>query len=433
MTGPFDTIFAPITAPGRAAIAVVRLSGPEALAIARQVFDGIPARPESHRAYFGNFGTGDDGLCLYFAEGRGYTGDESVEFMIHGSAASLRMLLQALEKTGARRAEPGEFSRRAFLNGRLDLTQAEAVRDTVDAETTGQFQAASRVRRGELHARVATICDPIKDVLVAIEASTDFSEEIGPFDMASALQKLDAAERELTDLGSTAQLGRLSRAGAVIALVGPPNAGKSSLLNALVGHDRALVTPIAGTTRDTIEEVVDIHGLACRLIDTAGLRETSDLVEGLGIDRSREAAQSADLTLFIVDSTAGVSATDQVEFDRIVGPKLLVNNKGDLSGLAGAVSATTGSGLRALKKTIHERILGTAVVGELAINARHQPLVEQALAGVRLSADCLRQDHPIDLASVGLRDALQALEQITGITVSDDILDRIFHDFCIGK
>ncbi|MBL8047769.1 MAG: tRNA uridine-5-carboxymethylaminomethyl(34) synthesis GTPase MnmE [Chthonomonas sp.] len=433
MAGHFDTIFAPITAPGRAAVAVIRVSGSLAFEVVRGVFAGLPNEPESHRAYFGQFSTGDEGLALAFAEGRGYTGDPSVELTVHGSPVAVGLLLDALERQGARPAEPGEFTRRAFLNGRLDLTQAEAVRDTVDAETDAQFRAANRVRQGHLHARLANAMAPAKDVLVAIEASVDFSEEIGFLDRAAALPKLQRSLAAFQTLLETAAWGRLSREGAVVALVGAPNAGKSSLLNALLGRDRALVTPVAGTTRDTVEEMTEIEGVPCRLIDTAGLRETADLVEGLGIERSRDASRGADLILYVVDAQLGLSPEDHQEIRRLTSPHLVVMNKVDLVPGQTGVSATTGAGLLDLRHAIRLALAGQANASDVAINARHQPLLERAIAGVQLAIDCLESDQPDDLASVALRDALFAVGEITGEHASADILDRIFHDFCIGK
>ncbi|MCE9557383.1 MAG: tRNA uridine-5-carboxymethylaminomethyl(34) synthesis GTPase MnmE [Armatimonadetes bacterium] len=430
----FDTIVAPITAAGRGAIAVVRVSGSEAFSVARSVFAGLPENVESHRAYFGRFSHGDDGLALVFLDGRGYTGEPSVEFSLHGSPASVSAFLGACEKAGARMAEPGEFTRRAFMNGLLDLTEAEAVRDSVEASTEAQFRAASRNREGALHRELDRIAYELGGVLAAVEASTDFGEEVGPVDQELALQRIDCCLDGIQKLLSTAVAGRVAREGAAVCIVGRPNAGKSSLLNAILGSDRAIVSEFAGTTRDTIEEVVEFGGLPLRLVDTAGLREAENDVEKIGIERSQAEIIAADVVWFVYDVAGGFGEEERDWFEKIERPKVLVANKSDLgSGPGTVVSAHHLTGLVDLAKAT-QKLLGDITVGDSGvINSRHKPLLERARDSTLQARETLTGDVPDDLAAVGLRDALVAIEEITGKNTTDDILDRIFRDFCIGK
>lgn len=433
--GLFDTIYALITAPGRGAVAVFRVSGPEAVAAVREVFNGLPAQPESHRAYFGKFSHGDEGLALYFAVGRGYTGEESLELSIHGTPRSIELMAQHLTAAGIRPAEPGEFTRRAFMHGRLDLTQAEAVRDTYEAQTLSQFRAASRVRQGELHERLKLVGDALMKALATIEASVDFSDEVGPLDRPASVEMLQEPIAHLDSLLATARFGRIQREGVLIALIGPPNAGKSSLLNRVLGQDRALVSNIPGTTRDTIEELVDLDGLPARLVDTAGLRESDDEIERLGIGRSQQAMANADLIWFVVDGPVGLTPRDEEVLASLTSPCLVVWNKIDLAPAEKGVgvSARTGEGLVELVRLTKQTLMGEWSGDETTINARHKPLLERARAGIMGSVGALQSDAPDDLAVVGLQDALVAIQEITGERFIEGLLDRIFHDFCIGK
>jgi tRNA modification GTPase len=426
----FETIFAPISGLPPAAISVVRISGPDAWQIASKVFQPWPEKPEARYARYGRFSNGDDGIALPFAEGQSFTGEETVELSIHGSRASLSALLADCEAAGARPAEPGEFTLRAFLNGRIDLTQAEAVRETVEAETERQLRSANRNREGRLRDEVLELRSQVTRVLAALEASVDFSEEIGDFDRQAGVERLQPVADRLHELAVLARSGRLLREGLRIAIVGPPNAGKSSLLNAILGSERAIVSEIPGTTRDYVEERADFLGYPVVLVDTAGLRETLDPVESIGVQRARAAAANADVIWYVFDATLGVVEADLESFDR---PVILLANKSDLSApsMGTAVSAKTRLGLDSL-------IASTAASFEVSddaavVNARQGLLLREAEASLKDALEHLRGDTPSDLLSVLLNECLDRLGQITGETVSTDMLERIFRDFCIGK
>ena len=432
-SSPFDTVVAPITGTQPAAVAWIRLSGSEAWSIAAQVFPNWPHEPKSHQAIFGIYSYGDSGLVLPFAQNHSYTGDESVEMSIHGSTVSSRKLIELCIANGARMAEPGEFTLRAFLNGRLDLTQAEAVKDTVDAQTDAQLRAANLNRKGVLKRSVEQIRGEVVRLLVRVEASVDFSEEIGELDHAEAIQAIQKQIEAIDHLLVTADAGRILRSGYRIAIVGAPNVGKSSLLNAILCEDRSIVTNIPGTTRDYVEERVELAGLPVVLIDTAGLRDTSDPVEEIGIQRTLAIAANADAVWYLYDAGKGWSSHDEqaiATFDR---PTTILANKCDLAvpkrGLP--ISALTRQGLDELLTSIRQQVEDSS--DQPLINMRHQPLLAQA----RLSlADCIASmeaNDPDDLLSVLLTDVAQHLGAITGETAAPDMIERIFHDFCIGK
>ena len=308
-----QTICAPITAVG-GAVATLRLSGPRAWRIAAQVFSPWPVDVEARRALYGHFLHGDDGIALPFAEGSSYTGEESVELSVHGSAKSVQALMRACIEAGAREAQPGEFTLRAWMNGRIDLTQAEGVRATVEAQSEVQLRQANALREGRLGQEIKTWRDELTGVLAMVEASTDFGEEVGELDRPRARGRLESVRGQMQTLLASAAVRRKVQNGVQVALVGRPNAGKSSLLNALLREDRAIVTPIAGTTRDTLEESVEIYGFAVRLIDTAGLRESDDVVEQIGVQRTRVAIARADYLWFVYDASAGWTAEDEAEW-----------------------------------------------------------------------------------------------------------------------
>ncbi|MBC8066268.1 MAG: tRNA uridine-5-carboxymethylaminomethyl(34) synthesis GTPase MnmE, partial [Chlorobia bacterium] len=297
----FDTILAPITGPGPAPVAIVRLSGPDSWRIAHTLSNGR-SDSEPKLAQYLAFCTGDDGYLILFEAGKSYTGEECAEISIHGSRASVNALMEAAKLNGARLAEPGEFTQRAFMNGRIDLTEAEAVRDTIEAETSAQLRMANLLRDGALHRLLKAQADSLIGVLAAIEASVDFSEEIGEVDPQALNSRIESVQMTLAELLDTASTGRILREGLRIAIVGPPNAGKSSLLNRLLGQDRAIVTDTPGTTRDYVEERADFDGFPVVLVDTAGLRETNDPIEAIGVQKSRAIAANADLIWFVTDA-----------------------------------------------------------------------------------------------------------------------------------
>jgi len=415
-------------------VAGVRLSGPGSWPLASRIFAPWPLSPESHKAVFGRLLTSDDGLALPFAEGHGYTGEESVEFFIHGSGASVRGLLDLLVREGARPAEPGEFSLRAFMNGRLDLAQAEGVKATVEAETSAQLRLAKGLREGDLSRRVTELREECVGVLAAIEAATDFSEEAGELDVQAALDRLAGVKEGLVRLMKEGEASRIGMAGLKIALIGPPNAGKSSLMNALLKQDRAIVTDIPGTTRDTIEETLEIHGLKVVLVDTAGLRETDDAVERMGLKRSRRAMQQADLIWQLYDASLGWQVSDAVLRASLKSEVWVLAAKSDLptshQGPGIPISVVGQPGLDGLLARFKEFV---PPAGSAALLPRHRGLLEGALQAVEEARASLEAPVPNDLAAVPLQSAIRILGEITGETTPPDVIERIFHDFCIGK
>ncbi len=429
----FDTIVAPVTGNQQAAVAWVRISGEDAWEIASKVFSNWPNEPETHKAIFGVYSYGDSGLALPFAENHSYTGEQSVELSIHGSTTSSRALVELCCQQGARLAEPGEFTLRAFLNGRLDLTQAEAVRDTVDAQTEVQLRAANLNRKGVLRKQVSSIRDAVLKVLVQVEASVDFSEEIGELDHEAASVHVQEIINQIDRLLATAHAGRIIRDGFRVAIVGPPNAGKSSLLNALLGEDRSIVTDVPGTTRDYVEERLEVNGLPIVLIDTAGIRPTEDVVETIGIQRTRAIAANADAIWYLYDAQIGLKQTDLDALESFDRPVTILANKTDLTSSNSGIpiSALTGQGLGELLGSLTSEI--EAAPGQPLINMRHQPLLAQARASLQECLVSINNHAPDDLLSVLLSDAAHHLGAITGETATPDMIDRIFHDFCVGK
>lgn len=437
-----ETIVAPITGNTKAAVAVIRLSGPDAWRIASEVFAPWPEAVRPRYALYGTFSTGDDGLALPFEEGKSYTGEQSVELNIHGSPASVRMLVEACIAAGARPAGPGEFTYRAFMAGRIDLSEAEGVRETIEAEATAQLTQANRLRSGGVREACQSIRDLAFRVLAAIEATVDFSEEIGELDHPWALDTIQSAITQIDQLLAGERWATLVREGLRIAIVGLPNAGKSSLLNAMLRTDRAIVTPIPGTTRDTLEETVEIHGYLVRLIDTAGLRSTSDTVESIGIDRAREAAENADLRWYVFDASAGWTPEDASERSALKAPTWILANKIDLPASASPfptpeaenifpISTRTQQGMEALLTALQAHLPDTAAW--LPIQPRHAPILRRARESLLAAQHTLSQPIPVDLAAVQLRETTHLLGEITGETASEDMVDRIFRDFCIGK
>jgi tRNA modification GTPase len=430
-----DTIVAPITGAGPAAVALVRLSGTNAWDIAEQLFQ--PWNPNHCQATYGAFEGGEDGYALPFEEGRSYTGERSVEFSIHGSPASVRALVEACVRQGARPAEPGEFTLRAFLNGRIDLSQAEAVRDTVEAETEFQLRAAHSQRGGSIKRRVGDLRNRLVGLLAQVDASVDFSEEIGPLDEEALSKGIGDCIDEITSLLETAAVGRVLRHGYRIVIVGMPNAGKSSLLNALLGFERAIVTPKPGTTRDLVEEAADFRGLKVVLIDTAGLGQPEDSVEVIGVARALEAADHADHLWYLYDAARGWTPEDERLFRALPHRATVLAAKTDLPsaipdrGLP--ISSMTGEGLDALVRLTVEQILaGYSPSGEFAA-PRHTQYLAATLDALREAEATLRAARPNDLLAVLFQQAISELGQITGETADPDVIERIFRDFCIGK
>jgi len=437
MTG--DTVAAIATPPGEGAIAMVRLSGPDSKKILGRIFSGKPSTPR--HAVFGRILDGgevvDQALATWFEAPGSFTGEEMAEITCHGGILLAAKVLELALRHGARAAEPGEFSRRAFLNGRMDLTQAEAVMDIIRARTPLALRAAALQLEGRLGRGIEALRDGVLEAVAHLEAWIDFPEEgIDPASGRELLAKISSLEKATASLLSTADQGRILREGVRTAIVGKPNAGKSSLLNRLLGMDRAIVSETPGTTRDTIEESACLGGILFKLTDTAGLRETSDPVEREGVARTGRALEQSDLVLHVVDATEEEIPPPPRE------GSILVLNKSDLAPGRPApdgairISCLTGEGFGELtKKMASSAGLNQSAQGPslAAINARHKALLETARTGLAAAAELVRENRPPELAAVELRTALDALGQIVGATDTEDILGEIFGRFCIGK
>ncbi|MDD6047581.1 MAG: tRNA uridine-5-carboxymethylaminomethyl(34) synthesis GTPase MnmE [bacterium] len=439
-----DLIYA-LATPVGGAIAVVRISGPGAEALLKRVFTGRSAPREMAygRVVDGAGETLDEAMAAFFPAPRSYTGEDMAELYLHGGQVTVRRVL-ALLGCHARSARPGEFTERAFLAGKMDLAQAEAVMDLINAGAERSAKSALAQLEGRLSVRIADVERELLDALSGLEAAIDYPEELED-DVTSALPEvLAAAERELQALAGAGLSGRVLREGARVAIVGRPNAGKSSLLNALAGAERAIVTQFAGTTRDVLEETVSMEGVPVTLYDTAGIRAADDPVERIGVERARLAAERADLLLVCFDAAAPLTEEDLALLRETEGrPRIAVCNKSDLPALwsaetlaaqgisACSVSAETGEGLAALRHAIAVRV-APEQESALVTNARHIEALQLAAAAVAEA----RQNAggaELELVATDLREALSALGQITGRTAAADLIERIFSKFCVGK
>lgn len=458
-----DTIAAIATARGEAGIGIVRVSGSLALPIAAELFRsprGVSATElPTHTLTYGHVidttaadEVIDEVLLGVMHAPRTYTGEDIIEFNCHGGIVPLTAVLNLVVKNGARIAEPGEFTKRAFLNGRLDLAQAEAVAELIASKTDLSRKIAIEVLAGKLSDTVNRLSDRLAGLLAEIEASIDFPEEDLDFMKVEAqLETARTIQTDLTTLLETADEGRLITEGVNVAILGKPNVGKSSLLNALVGTTRAIVTDIPGTTRDTIEETVNIGGIPLKLIDTAGIRQTDDIVEQHGVERSRAVRDRAELLLLLFDASQSLNDAD-LELLQIArsAKAILILNKIDLPVVTAPMALLAhcpekrvvetaipeGKGLEKLKAAVSEELLGGELrVGESPIvtNARHQEALRRAGEGLGYAIESLENGMPPDLVAVDLRIGLDGLGDIVGKTTTEDILDRIFSQFCVGK
>ncbi len=438
-----DLICATATASGRAAVALVRLSGRGAVTAALRVLHWPPDRePEPRRAYLAPFHEADGapfdrGLVTFFPGPGSYTGEDLVEFACHGGLLASSQLVAALTGAGARLAVPGEFTRRAVAHGKIDLLQAEAIGDLVDASTRAQGRAAIRQLHGGLSRRLGELRSALIDLLALLAYDIDFPEEDdGPIDRAALEEAIGRTAAVIDGLLETASLGERVRRGALVVIAGRPNAGKSSLFNALLGTERALVTEIAGTTRDTIEADLDLDGYAVRLADTAGLRFSEDRIERLGIEVSRRYLGAADLILLCID--AGADPTDEEQTIAAQPNTLTVRTKVDLySAPTPAVSALTGAGLGELKRLLVDRLYGDVeALGDttpLLTRERHRQGLSVALAALRDAAPEVMQGGDSVLAAHHVRRAVTALDELLGRVDVEEVFGRIFERFCVGK
>jgi tRNA modification GTPase len=452
-----DTIAAIATPIGEGGLAIVRLSGGKSIPIAATLFRrGTQkavelAAVKSHTVTYGHIVEAgqvlDEVLVTLMRAPRSFTGEDVVEISCHGGILPSKLILEAVLRAGARLSEPGEFSKRAFLNGRIDLTQAEAITDIIQSRTERALAAANEQLAGKLSVKINTLRDSLLSVLAHIEAHIDFPEEdIAPDTRRQLLERIEAALQAIDVILRNAREGQILRRGIRAAIVGRPNAGKSSLLNHLLGHDRAIVSAIPGTTRDTIEEMANIRGIPVVFIDTAGMRESHDLIEKEGIRRSHEAAQNAELILHVVDATDDPSSQDRELLDLMrEKSRIVVVNKIDLAPSVDfsvfpspicAISCNTGEGLEELKETIARVVwrgdVQTAGQGAV-INARHQNALERAREALRQTKEALAADLSLELVAMDLRIGVNAVGEIVGKTSSEDLLDSIFSQFCIGK
>lgn len=442
-----DTIAAIATAPGRGGVGVVRVSGAELSQLAVAISGRQPAPRQATLVSFkaADGAIIDQGLLLYFPGPKSFTGEDVIELHGHGGPVVMQMLLARCIELGARVAQPGEFSQRAFLNDKIDLAQAEAIADLIDATTAGAVRSAQRSLSGEFSRSVNALVAQLIELRMLVEATLDFpEEEIDIIRDTDASQRLQGLRDAVAALSARARQGSLLRTGLHVVLAGLPNVGKSSLLNRLAGQDRAIVTEVAGTTRDTLRETIQVEGIPLHIIDTAGLRETEDAVERIGIARTWSEIEKADIVLQLVDARGGETPADHAVAVKLPArvPRIVIHNKCDLAGLPPRreedkrythiwLSAKQGQGMELLHDELL-RLAGWAGHGEDVIMARERHLTAIAVASGRLD-QAASQLRELELCAEELRLAQQALSEITGEFTPDDLLGEIFSRFCIGK
>lgn len=439
-----DTIFAPAT-PFGGAIAIIRVSGPGALPALQAVFsakdDAFIPREIKYGRLMDEGEAIDDVMAAFFEGPKSYTGEDMAELYLHGSQAVGRRALALLAKLGLRPAEPGEFTKRAFLNGKLSLSRAEAVMDMINSVTERGAKSALEQLEGSVGRAVGAIEEELLDLIAGVDAALDYPDELEEDTVSGAPPRILEIQRKLDAFIASGEKGRYIREGARVAILGLPNAGKSSLFNALLGRERAIVTPVPGTTRDTIEEILSIDGVPVRLVDTAGLREALDEAERVGVSRAKDAASFADALVLAFDAAAALT-NDDLELIRSTKgrPRVAALCKGDLPARTDAaalqshgletvtVSSLTGEGVDALRRALAARLIPE---GESALvtNARHVA----ALVRAREALESVDFADGADCAAVILHTALSALGEITGRDVSEDVIARIFEKFCVGK
>lgn len=454
-----DTIAAIATPVGEAGLAVIRITGAQALAVADRCFTPAGAAPlkpsgaPTHTIHYGHIvrdgRSVDEVLLAVMRAPRTFTREDSVEITCHGGVLPAKLVLDAVLASGARMAEPGEFTRRAFLNGRLDLAQAEAVADLIHSRTELALRAASEQLAGKLSQRINELRETMLTTLAHVEAHIDFpDEDIAPDTRGQLIGRLENGVAFMDQLLRTANEGQILRRGVRAAIVGRPNAGKSSLLNQLLGHDRAIVSAIPGTTRDTIEETANIRGIPVVFIDTAGLRDSGDEIEIEGIRRSRQTVERAELILHVLDASEPLTEADTKHLAEFAGRKrILVRNKMDLPAKlslpdqapappAVDVCCLSGAGIEALKDAIVRTVWSGEIqmdMLQVMINSRHQDALNRAREAATRTIEALRAGHSLELVALDLRIAVNAVGEIVGKTTTEDLLDTIFSQFCLGK
>lgn len=458
MYSPDDTIAAISTPPGEGGIGIVRLSGEDAIAIASRLFRSSKGKDlmtvRSHTILHGSIvdpateNPVDEVLVSVMRAPSTYTREDVVEINCHGGLLPLRKVLELTLREGARLAGPGEFTFRAFINGRIDLSQAEATMDLIRAKTERSGRIALSQLSGGLSEMITRFRDQITEVVAVVEAYIDFPEEEIELDlMEDLILKIEEVLRELGILSETYEEGRFFREGLGVAIVGRPNVGKSSLLNALIREERAIVTEIPGTTRDVIEESLSLKGIPLRIMDTAGIRQTHDLAEREGVARSLRAIEGADLVLAVFDLSEPLHSEDQEVLRKVQDRRaLLVLNKRDLPARLATdelpegvpsvrISAKTGEGLEELREKMEALVLGNRSLDEgiMITNLRHKNAVDIAIEGLERGVKAMRENAPLEIVSIELREALQSLGEIVGEVSTEDILEHIFGRFCIGK
>jgi tRNA modification GTPase len=456
-----DTIAAIATPIGTGGVGIVKISGPEAWAVGRYLFhfSGSQKTIQSHRLYYGNIiepgthRTVDEVLITFMHGPATYTREDVVEINCHSGLAVLDSILELVIRAGARLAEPGEFTRRAFLNGRIDLTQAEAILDLVSSKTKRSLHLASEHLKGGLQSIITELRNHLLETLAMVEAAIDFPEEdleiIAEPDLAARVRQ--HVREPISKLLENYEDGRILREGLSVIIAGKPNVGKSSLLNNLLRSNRALVTPIPGTTRDVIEESLSLRGIPLRLVDTAGLRQPDDLVEKLGMEFTRERLSRADLVLFVLDRNTSLTSEDlQIYEDINSKPRVVVLNKIDLDphpdfATIGErfpketlveISALYGDGMEQLKDAVFHTILGRRLDTETSVvapNLRHKLCLERTLDAVNRALKLLDSQSSAELIALEVQEALAHLGEIIGLTTTEDLLDQIFSKFCLGK
>lgn len=447
---PRDTIVAICTPPGRGGLGIVRLSGPRSRQIATRIlrFAHQP-RWQSWSSELAslldqNGSVVDQTVVSFFEAPRSYTSDDVIEISCHGAPVVMALCLERAVQEGARLAEPGEFTLRAYINGRIDLPQAEAVRDLIDATTLYQARVAAQQIEGSVSRRIGPIKEQLLELISLLEAGIDFAEDdISVAPAAEILRRLLPIQTALQTLLATFSAGKLVYQGFTLAIAGRPNVGKSSLFNRLLEQDRAIVTEIPGTTRDLVSETTSLEGIPLKLVDTAGVRESQDLVETLGIERTYQAMADADLTLLVLDASCDQTAEDRVLIEKLADRRpLLVGNKSDLgqslTGMTGLllVSAFTGEGISELRQAILKRLapegLASPESGSIT-SIRHESLLREGLEALENARRAVDFQIPHEMLLLDLYAALRPIDAVTGATTADDILNRIFSTFCIGK